>query len=88
MILGSRILGRIHLASHPALVVPRSAVLGEAPAAYVYTVHEGKARRIPVQTGLVADGQIEVAGALKAGDLVVVSGNYELGDGMAVREAP
>lgn len=88
LVLGSRILGRIQLASHTALVVPRSAVLGDAPDAYLYTVQGGKARRVPVRTGAEADDLIEVSGAVSAGDIVVVSGNYELNDGMAVRESP
>jgi membrane fusion protein (multidrug efflux system) len=68
--------------------VPRSAVLGDAPDACVYIVQDGKARRVPVQTGAEADDLIEVSGAVSAGDIVVVSGNYELNDGMAVRESP
>ncbi|HHJ16774.1 MAG TPA: efflux RND transporter periplasmic adaptor subunit [Gammaproteobacteria bacterium] len=87
LILGSRILGRLRLATYRALVVPRSAVLWERNQAYVYVVDAGKARRIAVKAG-VDDGElIEVSGDLKAGDTVVVSGNYELRDGMAVREA-
>jgi len=89
LILGSRILGRIQLDSHRALLVPYSAVLGNATgAAHLYVVDNGKARRVPVRTGLLADGRIEVEGGLKAGDLVVVSGNYELSDGAPVRTAP
>jgi len=88
LILGSRILGRIRLTSRQGLAVPRSAVLGDAPDAYVYTVADSKARRVPVRTGADAGDLIEVSGALHAGDRVVVSGNYELSDGMAVRESP
>jgi len=88
LVLGSRILGRIQLATHSALVVPRSAVLGEADNAHLFTVKGGKARRVPVQAGMDAGNLIAVTGALQAGDVVVVSGNYELSDGMAVREAP
>lgn len=88
LVLGSRILGQIHLASHTALVVPRSAVLGDAPDAYLYTVNGGMAHRVAVQTGGNINDLIEVSGNLKVGDRVVVSGNYQLTDGMAVREAP
>ena len=86
LVLGSRILGRIQLASRRALVVPRSAVLSEGGQAYVYIVEAGKARRVAVKPGVDKGDRIEVTGALKAGDVVVVSGNYELSDGMAVRE--
>jgi len=88
LILGSRILGRIRLATRRARVVPRSAVLWDGDQAYLYIVDAGKARRIAVKPGVDDGGLIEVSGALKAGDAVVVSGNYELRDGMAVRDAP
>lgn len=88
LVLGSRILGGIQLASRRALVVPRSAVLGDSGQAYLYIVDAGKARRVLVKTGVDDGDLIEVSGALKAGDAVVVSGNYELSDGMAIRETP
>ncbi len=88
LVLGSRILSRIQLASRRALVVPRSAVLWGSGQAYVYIIDAGKARRVPVKPGVDDGDLIEVSGALKAGDAVVVSGNYELSDGMAIRETP
>lgn len=88
LVLGSRILGRIQMASRRALVVPRSAVLWQGGQAYVYIVDAGKARRVAVKPGVDEGDLIEVTGALKTGDAVVVSGNYELSDGMAVRETP
>ena len=63
-------------------------MLGEADNAYLFTVNGGKAQRVPVQTGVDAGDLIAVTGALKDGDVVVVSGNYELSDGMVVRVAP
>jgi len=88
MVLGSRILGQIHVASYTALVVPRSAVLGDRPDAHLFIVSKGKALRVPVQTGAGIANLIEVSGNLKTGDQVVVSGNYQLLDGMAVRGTP
>lgn len=88
LVLGSRILGRLQLAVHPALVVPRSAVLDGQGGSYLYLVQDGKAQRVAVQTGTEAGDRIEVRGDVHAGDRVVVSGNYELTDGMAVRESP
>jgi RND family efflux transporter MFP subunit len=88
LVLGSRVLGRVQLASRTALVVPRSAVLGGESEASLYIVADGKARRVPVRTGIEEDDLIEVTGAMKAGDVVVVSGNYELTDGMTVRVSP
>ncbi len=88
LVLGSRILGRIHLPESTHLVVPRSAVLGLQPDSYVYKVIAGKAVQVPVTAGVEADGLISVSGDLQPGDPVVVSGNYELSDGMSVRGAP
>jgi RND family efflux transporter MFP subunit len=88
LVLGSRILGRIELASRRSLVVPRSAVLGEAANAHVYIVDNGIARRVPVATGTEEGDIVGVSGALKVGDRVVILGNYELADGMTVRETP
>lgn len=85
-VLGSRILGHIHLAPHPALVVPRSAVLNDHRGAFVYTIRQSKAKKINVRTGLEQGNEIEIMGPLKAGDTIITLGNYELRDGMAVRE--
>ncbi len=87
LILGSRIIGHIHLPVHPALMVPRSAVLGDDADAFVYIVREGKAHKINVQVGLEQNEEIEVSGNIKVGDSVVVLGNYELSEGATVREA-
>jgi RND family efflux transporter MFP subunit len=90
LILGSRILGHITMATHDALVVPRSAVLEqeEGRRAYLYTISNSIAHRLEVETGVETGDLIEVIGELHAGDEVVDSGNYELIDGMSVRVAP
>ncbi len=89
LVLGSRILGHIRLMPHQALVVPRSAVLNDnQSSAFVYTIRQGKARKIKVQTGMEQGDEIEIIGPLKAGDSIIILGNYELSDGMAIREIP
>ncbi len=87
-VLGSRILGHIHLTPHPALVVPRSAVLKNNRGTFVYTIRQGKAKKIKVRTGLEEGSEIEIMGPLKAGDTIITLGNYELHDGMAIRQSP
>ena len=87
LILGSHIIGRIHLPMHPALMVPRSAVLGDDADAFVYIVKEGKAHKVNVRIGLEQNNKIEVSGNIKAGDNVVTQGNYELSEGALVRDA-
>lgn len=86
LILGSRIVGHIHLPPHQALVVPRDAVLGDDENAFVYIVKQGMAQKIKVQTGLEQGNEIEIIGPLTAGDTIITLGNYELSHGMAVRE--
>jgi len=86
LVLGSRVSARIRLPTHQALVVPRSAVLRDGKQAYLYLVKKGAAHRVEVSTGIEQGTEIEVSGALAAEDTVVVLGNYELRDGMSVRE--
>ena len=72
-----------------ALAIPRSAVLqDESGAPYVFTVVGGKAHHVLIKTGQDDGKRVEVLDGLKAGDPVVVEGNYELEDGMAVHLAP
>jgi len=86
LVLGSRVSAHIRLPPHQALVVPRSAVLRAGKQAYLYLVKKGTAHRVEVDTGTEQGPEIEVSGALAAGDVVVVLGNYELRDGISVRE--
>ncbi|HHI94133.1 MAG TPA: efflux RND transporter periplasmic adaptor subunit [Gammaproteobacteria bacterium] len=86
LVLGSRLLAYIHLTPHPALMVPRSAVLRDEQGTFVYTVRQSQAQKIRVRTGLERGNEIEITGPLKVGDFVVMLGNYELHDGMSIRE--
>jgi len=83
---GTRVHARIALSRKAEWVVPRSAVLRDAQGAYIFQVRAGKAHRVNVRTGLERDGLIAVQGAFSASEPVVSLGNYELRDGMAVRE--
>ncbi len=85
LVLGSRLVARIHLSSHSGLVVPGSAILGDDPNFYVFTVENEQATQVPVTVGTVSNDVTEISGNIKAGDWVVVSGNYQLSDGMMVR---
>jgi len=88
LVLGSRITGLIRVTEKAALTVPRTAVLGEGDDACVFTVSDGRAVRVPVTVGIEEGSLVEISGAVSAGERVVVSGNYQLEDGMAVRENP
>lgn len=87
LVLDETVRGIIQLNRDQVLAVPNGAVLRDNQGAYVFVVQGGKAHRVDVTTGL-ADGKLtEVQGELHEGDKVVTLGNYELSDGMAVREA-
>jgi RND family efflux transporter MFP subunit len=86
LVLGSRLVADIHLNEHTGTTVPRSAVLQDAQGPYVFRVVGGQARKVAVTTGLESDQWIEITSGLKPDEEVVAVGNYELKDGMAVRE--
>ena len=83
---GTRVRARIIRAVHPQVPgVPRSAVLIDGQQAHVFVADNGKASRRAVQLGLRDQEQIEITAGVALGEQVVVLGNDELTDGMAVR---
>ena len=84
---GQPVRASIIVAEVTGWAVPRSAVLRDAGAAYLYQVDHGKARRVPVHVEVETDQVVCVSGAVDPALEVVTEGNYELADGMAVREA-
>ncbi len=76
---------QIIVASANTLVAPRQALLPDGNAYSLFTIEKNHAVKHQVQVGLENDTQIEViASDLKEQDDIVVLGNYELEDGMAV----
>jgi len=86
LIVGSRVEGDILLLRRTSEGVPRNAVLQDGKVPYVFTVRDGRAHRVAVETGLEQGDWLEIRKGLQPGTEVVVRGNYELEDGMAVRE--
>ena len=86
---GTPVRAQIVIAKHDnAVAVPVSSVLYENDQPYVY-VAEGKlAHRRPIHVGVRDAAYLEISEGLKVGDVVIVSGNYELEDGMEIRSAP
>jgi len=85
---GMRVRGDITLASRTGWAVPRSAVLRDGSGDYLFQVSGGVARRVAVRAESDGDRLLGISGAgLDPALKVVVQGNYELSDGMAVREA-
>ncbi|MEO6992540.1 MAG: efflux RND transporter periplasmic adaptor subunit [Lacunisphaera sp.] len=88
LLLGEHVRAIIELDQKNTLAVPRSAVLPEGDKSILYTVEDGHAVRHEVVPGISTGGLVEVSGEnLREGDNVVVLGNYELEEGMAVQTA-
>lgn len=64
-----------------ALVVPKDAVVQRDGKFGVFTVSDGAARFVPVQTGLPSGQRVEVREGLREGQPVVVVGQATLNDG-------
>jgi membrane fusion protein, multidrug efflux system len=86
LVLGSHLIADIQLNVHTGITVPRSAVLQDEQGTYVFRVVGGKAQRVAVTTGLENDRWFEITSGLRLDEAVVIVGNYELKDGMPVRE--
>ena len=67
------------------LRVPASAVFRHDGKAAVFRLEGGRARRTPVQTGLLGDGLVEIQGGLRAGERVIVHPDRALSDGDRVQ---
>jgi hypothetical protein len=83
---GMRVKGAIQVGEHKAWAVQRQAVLTDDQGAYIFQVSQGRARRVNVSKGEESQGLVAISGAMDTNLPVVVLGNYELQDGMKVRE--
>jgi RND family efflux transporter MFP subunit len=86
LVLGMRVQAGISTGSVDGWLVPRLAVLNDSQGDYVYQVRDGAAHRVGVQPRAEVHGQVAVDGAIDAALPVVSLGNYELKEGMKVRE--
>jgi membrane fusion protein, multidrug efflux system len=83
---GTAVSVEIVLERHTGWVVPRDAVLRDGKGDYIFQVTGGKAERVPVKTGIETDKYTEIIGRIDTKRPIVTVGNYELQDGMPVRE--
>jgi RND family efflux transporter MFP subunit len=67
------------------LLVPASAVVGQAGAQQVFVVVDGKAERRTVETGLSSEGRVEVVSGLREGEAVVTTGSNNVRNNADVR---
>ncbi|MCB1598815.1 MAG: efflux RND transporter periplasmic adaptor subunit [Lysobacterales bacterium] len=68
-----------------ALVVPRSALVGDDKDASVFVVEDGTAKRRQVRLGYADGGQVEVVDGMSEGEQVVTLGQAALRDGSKVQ---
>jgi HlyD family secretion protein len=67
------------------LVLPREAVVSEGSARIAYRVREGTLQRQAVATGILSPTRAEITDGLQEGEVVALSGDVVLQDGMRVR---
>jgi len=84
---GMQVRGLVDLGGKEYWMVPRSAVLQDGRGSYLFQVQGGYAKRVEVTVEVENGATIAVSGILDNRLKVVVLGNYELTDGMLVREA-
>ncbi len=83
---GTAVRARITIASQDLLAVPHAAILQDNVGNFIYRVSNGHAHRVNVNIGHEENGWVAISGDLDPGQHIVVLGNYELQDGMAVKE--
>jgi RND family efflux transporter MFP subunit len=83
---GMRVRASIATSAQDGWVLPRQAVLSDDHGSYVFQVASGRARRVAVQQQQDGAKEVGVSGPIRADLPVVVLGNYEIQDGMKVRE--
>ena len=84
---GMKARAQLQVGAISAVAVPRNAVLTDEKGDYVFQVAAGKAHRVAV-TKKLDNGTLEAIDGLQDMKLpVVTEGNYELEDGMAVKDA-
>lgn len=68
-----------------ALVIPRGTLMRDGARRFVFRYVSGKARRTPIEVGLIGPNEVEVLGGLSEGDQVILPGSAPLHDGESVQ---
>lgn len=87
-LLGQYVSGQMVVGSIQGIVAPRSAVLPEEGKSVLFLVENGRALKKEVKVLAENEREVVVIGNLKAGDMVVTLGNYELSDNMHITGEP
>lgn len=72
----------------PKIFVPQTAVITDGAASFVWKVADDRLTRVPIETGDLRDGRLEVKSGLKGGERVVLDAPSNLRDQMRVKVAP
>lgn len=83
---GAHVQAKIRVGNNLVWEVPRQAVLTDDKGDYLFQVNQGKANRIGVTKANEGIATYGVEGKLDANLPLIVLGNYEVQDGMSVRE--
>ena len=77
----------VRLAMEPrlSLSIPERALVPVGAKAYVFTIEDGKAKRIEVKTGRRKPGYLEILDGVADGQTIIADGIVGLQDGMAVK---
>lgn len=84
---GMLVMVTMHVQPRLSLSIPECALVPTGSKAFVFTLIEGKAKRVEVKTGRRKPGYVEIMTGLKEGQLIVAEGLVGLQDGMAVKVA-
>jgi membrane fusion protein (multidrug efflux system) len=68
-----------------ALLVPVDALVTEKAGAFVFTVMDSKAKKIPVKTGFSDGTNVEIVSGMKPDQPVILVGKRPLSDGQPVQ---
>ena len=73
-----------------ALLIPEQALMQDGEQRFVYTVVDGKAKKVVVKTGARVPGKVQVVEGLKSGDMVITAGQAKpmMHEGTAVMVLP
>jgi membrane fusion protein (multidrug efflux system) len=68
-----------------AIVIPSGAVIPELNGEKVYLCVNGKAKSVPIRTGIRTEKNVQVVSGLTVNDTLIVTGLLQLGEGKDVR---
>ena len=67
-----------------AITVPSRIIQEDLKGNYIYTVRDGKAKKVHVELGLSYDNKTQVVAGLNGGETVIDKGGREVADGQSV----